>query len=62
MMNVTARVKIHQVDEYVWCDGHGEIHDRKPNVYDEDETGSAMRCNADAWRPVFTTDNESGSL
>ena len=57
-----AKVRLHQVDEYVWCDAHGEIHDRRANPYDEDETGKehGERCLAENWRPVFTTDSVGG--
>lgn len=61
MITAQAKIRIHQVEGYVWCDAHSEVHQRSANVYEEDETGRT-RCNAEAWRPVFTTDSPAGVL
>jgi hypothetical protein len=65
-MTITAKAKValHQVDGYVWCDAHGEVHEAEPNVYTEDETGNERgnRCLAENWRPVFTTDSDLGQF
>jgi hypothetical protein len=55
MMEAKAKIALHQVDEYVWCDAHGEIHTRRVI----DEPGRSL-CSAEVWRPVFTTDSELG--
>jgi hypothetical protein len=65
-MTITAKAKValHQIDEYVWCDIHSEIHERKANPYDEDESDKDHyeQCIAENWRPVFTTDSELGQF
>lgn len=59
-ITASAEVAIHQIDGYVWCDTHDEVHDRTPTS--RTERGIPGRCNAEAWRPVYTTDSKHGTL
>lgn len=61
MLITKAKVAIHQVEGFVYCDAHDKIHAREANICYEDETGRT-RCNANSWRPVFTTDSVLGVL
>ena len=39
-----------EVDGYVWCHFHGEIHEPKENFYD---TSGDEDCLPKNWQPVF---------
>ena len=58
MITATAQVPLHQIEHVVWCDVHDQLHERRPVTPEHDDHG----CNAESWRPVFTTDSRLGVL
>jgi hypothetical protein len=43
-----------EVEGYVWCDHHGEVHDRKRDAYEEE----AEECNPENWRTLYMQEDD----
>lgn len=47
-----------EMQSYIWCDNHGEVHPACPNYYNVDGDEG---CNRDNWRTIYI-DGERGEV